>query len=213
MRNKKILNICLLTFALITLITFILPIKKFGLGENDAGFVRVMFYLLNAIMIMAVVALIVMSIVNLFKDNYTKVKLMELMAFLGFMMNFLVLLIFACSNGSQIYIGYLLVSIEIFVCCNFSQMSRLMSMGKELQSLDIDKPKILEKKNINADEKKNNNESKEEKRKEDKVNHTIDNHNKNNNFKSNPNNATKQDNSTKQDNQNQSKESKPNNDW
>lgn len=212
MRNKKILNICLLTFALITLITFILPIKKFGLGENDAGFVRVMFYLLNAIMIMAVVALIVMSIVNLFKDNYTKVKLMELMALLGFMMNFLVLLIFACSNGSQIYIGYLLVSIEIFVCCNFSQMSRLMSMGKELQSLDIDKPKILEKKNINADEKKDSNVSKEEKRKEDKVNHTIDNHNKNNNFKSNPNNATKQDNSTKQDNQNQSKESKPNND-
>lgn len=211
MRNKKILNICLLTFALITLITFILPIKKFGLGENDAGFVRVMFYLLNAIMIMAVVALIVMSIVNLFKDNYTKVKLMEFMALLGFMMNFLVLLIFACSNGSQIYIGYLLVSIEIFVCCNFSQMSRLMSMGKELQSLDIDKPKILEKKNINADEKKNN-ESKDEKRKEDKDNHTVDNHNKNNNFKSNPNNATKQDNSTKQDNQNQSKESKPNND-
>lgn len=205
MRNKKILNICLLTFALITLITFILPIKKFGLGENDAGFVRVMFYLLNAIMIMAVVALIVMSIVNLFKDNYTKVKLMELMAFLGFMMNFLVLLIFACSNGSQIYIGYLLVSIEIFVCCNFSQMSRLMSMGKELQSLDIDKPKILEKKNINADDKKNN-ESKDEKRKEDKDNHTVDKHNKNNNFKSNQNN------STKQDNQNQSKESKPNND-
>ena len=204
MRNKKILNICLLTFALITLITFILPIKKFGLGENDAGFVRVMFYLLNAIMIMAVVALIVMSIVNLFKDNYTKVKLMELMALLGFMMNFLVLLIFACSNGSQIYIGYLLVSIEIFVCCNFSQMSRLMSMGKELQSLDIDKPKILEKKNINADEKKNN-ESKDEKRKEDKDNHTVDKHNKNNNFKSNQNN------STKQDNQNQSKEFKLNN--
>lgn len=201
MRNKKILNICLLTFALITLITFILPIKKFGLGDNDAGFVRVMFYLLNAIMIMAVVALIVMSIVNLFKDNYTKVKLMELMALLGFMMNFLVLLIFACSNGSQIYIGYLLVSIEIFVCCNFSQMSRLMSMGKELQSLDIDKPKILEKQNINADEKKNN-ESKDEKRKEDKDNHTVDKHNKNNNFQSNQNN------STKQDNQNQSKEFK-----
>ena len=201
MRNKKILNICLLTFALITLITFILPIKKFGLGDNDAGFVRVMFYLLNAIMIMAVVALIVMSIVNLFKDNYTKVKLMELMALLGFMMNFLVLLIFACTNGSQIYIGYLLVSIEIFVCCNFSQMSRLMSMGKELQSLDIDKPKILEKQNINADEKKNN-ESKDEKRKEDKDNHTVDKHNKNNNFQSNQNN------STKQDNQNQSKEFK-----
>ena len=204
MRNKKILNICLLTFALITLITFILPIKKFGLGENDAGFVRVMFYLLNAIMIMAVVALIVMSIVNLFKDNYTKVKLMELMALLGFMMNFLVLLIFACSNGSQIYIGYLLVSIEIFVCCNFSQMSRLMSMGKELQSLDIDTPQILEKQNINADENKNN-ESKDEKRKEDKDNHTVDKHNKNNNFKSNQNN------STKQDNQNKSKEFKLNN--
>ena len=120
------------------------------------------------------------------------------------MMNFLVLLIFACSNGSQIYIGYLLVSIEIFVCCNFSQMSRLMSMGKELQSLDIDKPKILEKQNINTDENKNN-ESKDEKRKEDKDNHTVDKHNKNNNFKSNQNN------STKQDNQNKSKEFKLNN--
>ena len=206
MRNKKILNICLLTFALITLITFILPIKKFGLGENDAGFVRVMFYLLNAIMIMAVVALIVMSIVNLFKDDYTKVKLMELMALLGFMMNFLVLLIFACSNGSQIYIGYLLVSIEIFVCCNFSQMSRLMSMGKEIQSLDIDKPKMLEKKNFNADEKKNNGDSMDKKRKENSA-HIVDKSNKNNDFNSNQNS------STMKDNQNKYKETKPNNDW
>lgn len=205
MRNKKILNICLLTFALITLITFILPIKKFGLGENDAGFVRVMFYLLNAIMIMAVVALIVMSIVNLFKDDYTKVKLMELMALLGFMMNFLVLLIFACSNGSQIYIGYLLVSIEIFVCCNFSQMSRLMSMGKEIQSLDIDKTKMLEKKNFNADEKKNNGDSMDKKRKENSA-HIVDKSNKNNDFNSNQNS------STMKDNQNKYKETKPNND-
>lgn len=182
MRNKKILNICLLTFGLLTLITFILPIKKFTLGESGGNFVKVMFYLLNAIMLASIVVVIVMSIINLFKDNYTKVKFMEMMAMLGFVMVYLVLLIFACSRDCQIYIGYLLVSIEIFVCANFSQMTRFVNMGSQLKDVmpsNSDKQKSEEKSDnqIVVDNHSDKNEDKSNKY--DKAN--IDKSKKNNN--------------------------------
>ena len=41
MKNKKILNICLLTVALITLFTFVLPIKKFEFVGDEVGFITV----------------------------------------------------------------------------------------------------------------------------------------------------------------------------
>lgn len=133
MKNKKILNICLLTFGLLTLITFILPIKKFEFLGEKIAFVNVMFYLLNSIMLLALVSLIVFAIINLFKDNYNLIKLMEGMALIGFVMVFILLLIFSCSTAYRINLGYLLVAIEMLVCANFSQMSRLLSSGKEMK--------------------------------------------------------------------------------
>ena len=132
MKNKKILNICLLTFGLITLITFILPIKKFEFVGQEHTFINVMFYLFNSIMVLMLVLLIVFSIINLFKDNYTFVKIMEMAALVGFLMNFVVLLIFACSSACRVCVGYLIVSIEMFICANFSQM-RLFSSSKEMK--------------------------------------------------------------------------------
>lgn len=133
MKNKKILNICLLTFGLITLITFILPIKKFEFVGQEHTFINVMFYLFNSIMVLMLVLLIVFSIINLFKDNYTFVKIMEMAALVGFLMNFVVLLIFACSSACRVCVGYLIVSIEMFICANFSQMARLFSSSKEMK--------------------------------------------------------------------------------
>lgn len=133
MRNKKVLNICLLTFGLLALFTFILPISKFEFVGEKSGFIKVMFYLLNSIMIVALVALVVFSIINLFKDNYQFVKVMEVMALIGLIMVFVVLLIFACSSHVKINIGYLLVALEMFACANFSQMARLVSSSKEIK--------------------------------------------------------------------------------
>lgn len=133
MKNKKVLNICLLTFGLLALFTFILPIKKYEFAFEENNFVNVIFYLFNAIMIVSLLALVVMAIINLFKDNYALVKLMEIMALVGVVMMFLVLLIFACSSYVRINVGYLLVALEMFACANFSQVARLISSGAEIK--------------------------------------------------------------------------------
>lgn len=129
MKDKKILNICLLTFGLVSLITFILPLKKFEFFQNENGFVKVMFYVLNAVLIVALITLIVLAIINLFQDDYAYVKFMEVMALVGFSVVFLCLLIFAVSSVSKISLGYLLVVIEMFFTANFSQISRLLGVS------------------------------------------------------------------------------------
>ena len=67
MKNKKILNICLLTFALISLITFILPIKKFEALLGGSTAINIVFYVCSAILIISVSAIIVFAIINLSK--------------------------------------------------------------------------------------------------------------------------------------------------
>ena len=152
MKDKKILNICLLSFGLIALITFILPLKKYTVSSNDSGFLKVMFYVLNAVLVISLITLIVLSIFNLFKDCYKAVKVMETMALVGFAAVFLVMLMFASSSISSISIGYILVCVEMFFCANFSQMFRLFSTSK----LVYKKPKGDSVKNEKKTERDNN---------------------------------------------------------
>jgi hypothetical protein len=107
MKNKKVLNICLLTFSLLALFTFILPISKFEFVTNNMGFVRVMFYILNAVLVVSLVAVVVFALINLFQDNYKFVKVMEVMALVGFFMVFIITLIFVATHYEKINIGYL----------------------------------------------------------------------------------------------------------
>lgn len=125
MKNKKILNICLLTFALISLITFILPLKKFENLLSSSTAVNVVFYICNAILVISVASIIVFAIINLFKDNYNFVLLMEALSLLSFTMVFITIMLFACLYDFRISLGYILVGIEVFFLSNFSQMARL----------------------------------------------------------------------------------------
>lgn len=132
MKNKKILNICLLTFALIALITFILPLNKFEAQLEQKNLVTVVFYICNAIFIAADAAIIVFAIINLFKDSYNFVLLMEVMALVCLVMNFITLMLFACMFEFKISLGYILVSVEIFMLSNFSQMARLCAKKDDM---------------------------------------------------------------------------------
>jgi hypothetical protein len=134
MKNKKVLNICLLTFSLLALFTFILPISKFEFVTNNMGFVRVMFYILNAVLVVSLVAVVVFTLINLFQDNYKFVKVMEVMALVGFFMVFIITLIFAATHYAKINIGYLFVAVEMFACANFSQIARQVGYGAEIKS-------------------------------------------------------------------------------
>ena len=140
----------MLTFGLVSLITFILPLKKFEFFQNENGFVKVMFYVLNAVLIVALITLIVFAIINLFQDDYAYVKFMEVMALVGFSVVFLCLLIFAVSSVSKISLGYLLVVIEMFFTANFSQISRLLGVsfqGKKNVKTKKEENQCLETKN------------------------------------------------------------------
>ena len=132
MKNKKILNICLLTFALISLITFILPIKKFEALLGGSTAINIVFYVCSAILIISVSAIIVFAIINLFKDNYNFVLLMEALSLTSLIMVFITILLFACVHDFKISLGYILVSIEVFFLANFSQMARLFSRKQDL---------------------------------------------------------------------------------
>lgn len=132
MKNKKILNICLLTFALISLITFILPIKKFEFLLSSSTAVNVVFYICNTILVISLTAIIVFAIINLFKDNYNFVLLMEALSLVSFIMVFIVVMLFACLYDFKIGLGYILVSIEVFFLANFSQMARLFYKKQDL---------------------------------------------------------------------------------
>ena len=155
MKNKKVLNICLLTVALLALFTFVLPIKKFEFSGEQVGFITVMFYFLNGVLIVCLTALITMAIINLFKDDYKLVKLMEIMAMVGFSMVFLMLVIFACSVSAKINVGYLLVAIEVFICANFSQMVRLTCSVGEIKENLTHTTKNLDVKSDNKETKNN----------------------------------------------------------
>ena len=134
MKNKKVLNICLLTFALISLFTFILPFGKFEFYGSEMGAIKVMFYILNAVLVVSLVALIVFALINLFQDDYKFVKVMEVMALLGFFMVFIITIIFAATPYAKINLGYLFVAIEMFACANFSQIARLVGYSSEIKS-------------------------------------------------------------------------------
>ena len=134
MKNKKVLNICLCSGALLALFTFILPISKFEFVLNDMGFVKVMFWILNAVLIISLLALVVFSLINLFQDDYKFVKVMEVMALLGFFMVFIITIIFAATHYAKINLGYLFVTIEMFACANFSQIARLVGYSSEIKS-------------------------------------------------------------------------------
>ena len=177
MKNKKILNICLLTFGLITLITFILPFEKFRVLTENSTFVTVMFYILNGIMIMVLALLIILSIINLFKDDYSSVKLLEIFALIGIIMVFITLIIFGSIKGAFISVGYIVVALEMFVCANFSQMARLFSSGDNIKQsvkgiFNKTETKFLEGNNANVDVNKKTNNS--------NVTHTKESENKQN---------------------------------
>ncbi len=141
MKNKKVLNICLLSLSLLTLFTFILPISKFEFALEKIGFVAVMFYVLNSVLVLSMVALVVFALINLFQDNYKFVKIMEVCSIVGFLVVFICMLIFACAPYANIKIGYLLVCLESFACANFSQIARLVGYSSEMKNSLFEKDK------------------------------------------------------------------------
>lgn len=125
MKNKKLLNILILLFSLVTLVTDILLFAFPAYTADTTTFLKVMFWILNSFALIFIVTTIIVSLISLFMNEYICSKVVETSALLVFVLSFINVLIYA-STGYTLSFGYILVAILSFVTANISQIARLL---------------------------------------------------------------------------------------
>lgn len=134
MKNKKLLNTILLSFALVILVGLILEFcKVVGTTNASVSVAWIFYYVFNVIFILAIIFTTILGICSLFKDNYIAIKLNEFSVLVAFLMNFLTVLVFALQVGAQLSWGYAVISILTFAMAMFSQTCRLSAIFKTLK--------------------------------------------------------------------------------
>ena len=126
MKNKKLLNISILLFSLLTLVAeiFLFAFAPFETGA--ATILKVIFWLLNSVALIVLVANIVVCLIALFMNDYVCSKLNETAALVFLCISFIITLIFA-GTGTALSFGYIVVLILAFVTSNISQIARLIN--------------------------------------------------------------------------------------
>lgn len=126
MKNKKVLNISILLFSLLTLVAeiFLFAFAPFEVGT--ATILKVIFWLLNSVALIVLVANIVVCLIALFMNDYVCSKLNETAALVFLCISFIITLIFA-GTGTALSFGYIVVLILAFVTSNISQIARLIN--------------------------------------------------------------------------------------
>ncbi len=130
MNNKKDLNIWLLILSLITIITLLLPFAE-ATKIGDIGlWLKIEFYATLSIFIVSIVAVAVISLICLIKDNFTPMKVIEGFVLLAFTAIFINVVVFACI-GEKLSPGYAVVAVEAFIMASLSQICRVLGSSKE----------------------------------------------------------------------------------
>lgn len=115
MKNKKLLNFYMLTIALLSFISFLLPLTQIDPASNGGVAITIVYYTLNSIMCLSLVLVIVIALINMFKDNYEMLGVMKALALIAFLMVFVVLFVFATSLNYALGWGYILIAFEVFL--------------------------------------------------------------------------------------------------
>ena len=159
MKNKKLLNIYLLSFALIALITFILPITKIDTNSVESLFVTIVYYITNILIVISLVLVISIAIINLLADNYEGVKYMEALSFIALIMASINVIIYSSNLFYALSWGYTLFIIELFVLNSLNRLVKIIksskSIGSYLKFIFSLKNKVC-KETLNNDDNENN---------------------------------------------------------
>ena len=126
MKNKKVLNISILLFSLLTLVAEIFLFAFAPFEVDTATILKVIFWLLNSVALIVLVANIVVCLIALFMNDYVCSKLNETAALVFLCISFIITLIFA-GTGTALSFGYIVVLILAFVTSNISQIARLIN--------------------------------------------------------------------------------------
>ena len=170
MKNKKLLNTVLLSFALVLFVGLILEFcGVIGTTVIATTATKIFYYVFNILNMLALVAIIVLGIFNLFKDNYSSIKLCEFVATISFLLSFLTVICFATELTAIISYGYVIIAVLSFAMAMFSQVFRLCSIFKTFKT-DVESTFgiKLEKKEVKVPELKKGN-KKPEAEKEEKI--------------------------------------------
>ena len=162
MKNKKVLNISILLLSLLTLVAEIFLFAFPAFAPSTAVILKVIFWLLNSVALIVLVANIIVCLIALFLNDYVCSKLNETAALAFLCISFIITLIFA-GTGNALTFGYIVVLILAFVTSNISQIARLINsittwMPSIRTLLKIEAPKNI----IDATNKKCKKEKKEE---------------------------------------------------
>lgn len=131
MKNKKLLNVYLLCLSLLALITFILPFPKTAYESGVPLGIEIVYYATNVLMLIALCLIIILSIINLFSDEYSGLNLIFGLSLVALIMVFVNLLMYACNWYYAIAYGYILVAVEVFVLYGFNHVIKIIySMGE-----------------------------------------------------------------------------------
>ena len=97
MKNKKVLNISILLFSLLTLVAeiFLFAFAPFEVGT--ATILKVIFWLLNSVALIVLVANIVVCLIALFMNDYVCSKLNETAALVFLCISFIITLVYPSS--------------------------------------------------------------------------------------------------------------------
>lgn len=173
MKNKKDLNIWLLVLSLITIITILLPFAKtLEIPEDLSLWIKIVFFGTIAVFIACLTLVSIISLACLIKDTYRPIKFIEFFVLLGFLMVFINIITFACSDF-KLTAGYAVMALEAFIISAFSQSGRLFaafpSFGKDFLSIFRKNPDATSEGAENDLEKQSKEDKKEDKKKDKKA--------------------------------------------
>lgn len=126
MKNKKVLNISILLFSLITLVAEILLFAFPAFQASTPTLLKVVFWILNSFALILLIANIIICLISLFMNDYICSKIVETLSLVFLAISFIITLIFA-GTGNALTFGYIVVIILAFVTSNISQIARLIN--------------------------------------------------------------------------------------
>lgn len=130
MKNKKLINLYLLTLSLIALITFILPLEKINPASIKNLAITIVYYTASIIMLICLVLIILISIINLFQNNYEANKFSLSFSFIAFIMTLIIVIIYATNLNIALSWGSIILIGEIFLLYSFNRIVKTANSFK-----------------------------------------------------------------------------------
>lgn len=142
MYNKKCLSTFLFCFALVSLITLILPFINVNFFGNVSVVLKIVYFISIVIFALSIICVIAIGIFNLFKSDFTLVPIQEFLSYVAFVMLLLTVIIFLPISNANLTLGFSILLLESFIMACFNDFLKLIKKLPRTIKLIVEKVKI-----------------------------------------------------------------------